>query len=180
VTLGLVSALSERSDAPTTNGAAGVVATSIRALTASRITDVVVRSGLVAAVLVAPLLVWTQVHRTVTSAGLSRTAAAELGAKRAGLDPTVFDRLREVVPPHATYWVGTSRLIRPSATRQAFPLWASGALLPRVAVTRPDSADWVVTWGYDPRRLPVEVTDVRVLDVRAPPRLPVYVGRVVR
>ena len=116
----------------------------------------------------------------MTTAGLSRGAAAELGAERAGLDPTVFDRLSRIVPPDAAYWIDTSRAIRPSTTRQAFPLWASGSLLPRIAVARVDAADWVVTWGYDPRRLRVEVADVHVLAVRAHPRLPVYVARVVR
>jgi hypothetical protein len=142
--------------------------------------DVVVVSSLVAAVLTAPLVAWVEVHRTAKTARLSPTAAAQLGAEDAGLDPTVFDRLSRIVPPHATYWVGTSRLIRPSTRRGAFPLWASGSLLPRIEVARPADADWVVTWGYRPDRLPVAVEDVRVLAVRAPPRLPVYVARVVR
>jgi hypothetical protein len=173
--------VSESSDALTTGARAAVaLAKGTRAWTPSRLVESVVRTGVVAAVLIAPILAWTQVHRTVTTAGLSRGAAAELGAKRAGLDPAVFDRLRRIIPPHATYWIDTSGAIRPSATRQAFPLWASGSLLPRLAVERAGAADWVVTWGYDPRRLRVAVADVHVLDVRSPPRLPVYVARVVR
>ena len=168
-----MSAVSESSDALRTRAGA-------RAWRPSRLAESVVRAGLVAALLIAPILAWTQVHRTVTTAGLSRGAAAELGAERAGLDPTVFDRLRRIVPPHATYWIDTSGAIRSSTTRQAFPLWASGSLLPRIAVARVDAADWVVTWGYDPRRLRVEVADVHVLAVRAHPRLPVYVARVAR
>jgi hypothetical protein len=173
VTLGPVSAVSEPTGALKRGARAG-------AWTPSRLVETVVRSGLVAAVVIAPILAWTQVHRTVTAAGLSRGAAAELGAERAGLDPTVFDRLRRIVPPHARYWIDTSGAVRPSTTRQAFPAWASGSLLPRVAVGSIGAADWVVTWGYDPRRLAVAVADVHVLDVRAPPRLPVYVARVVR
>jgi hypothetical protein len=168
-----VSAVSESSDALRTGAGA-------RAWKPPRLVESVVRAGLVAAVVIAPVLAWTQVHRTVTTAGLSRGAAAELGAERAGLDPSVFDRLSRIIPPHATYWIDASPAIRPSTTRQAFPAWASGSLLPRVAVGKADAADWVVTWGYDPRRLRVEVTDVHVLTVHAPPRLPVYVARVVR
>jgi hypothetical protein len=37
-----------------------------------------------------------------------------------------------------------------------------------------------VTWGYRPDGLPVAVADVRALAVHTPPRLPVYVARVVR
>jgi len=161
-----VSALSEGSAAP-------VATTQEAAVTRRTLVEVVVVAGLVAATLMAPLLGWAALHRTATTARLSRSAADELGAKDAGLDPTVFDR-------RATYWVGASPRIRSSTTRGAFPLWASGSLLPRILVARPQAAGWVVTWGYRPDRLPVEVRDVRVLAVRTPPRLPVYVARVVR
>jgi hypothetical protein len=167
-----VSAVSEGSAAPATIPSAAVARRTL--------VDVVVVSGLVAAVLMAPLVGWVEAHRTAKTARLSPTTAAELGAAEAGLDPTVFDRLSRIVPPHATYWVGTSRRIRPSTRSGAFPLWASGSLLPRIEVAKPQAADWIVTWGYRPDRLPVAVADVRVLPVHAPPRLPVYVARVVR
>jgi hypothetical protein len=170
---GFVSAVSEGSAAP-------VATTREAAVTRRTLVEVVVAAGLVAAVLMAPLVGWAALHRTATTARLSRAAAEELGAKDAGLDPRVFDRLSRIIPPRATYWVGASPRIRSSTTRGAFPLWASGSLLPRILVARPQAAGWVVTWGYRPDRLPVEVRDVRVLAVRTPPRLPVYVARVVR
>jgi hypothetical protein len=142
--------------------------------------DLVVVSGIVAAVLMAPLVGWVEVHRTAKTARLSSTAAAELGAKDAGLDPRVFERLIRIIPPHATYWTDASSLIRPDTTRGAFSLWAWGSLEPRVAVARPEKADWVVTWGYRPERLPVKVDDVRVLAVTPPSKPPVYVARVIR
>jgi hypothetical protein len=150
------------------------------AVTRRTLVDLVVVSGLVAAVLMAPLVGWVEVHRTAKSARLSSTAAAEIGAKDAGLDPRVFDRLGRIIPPHATYWADASPLIRPNTTRGAFSLWAWGSLEPRIAVARPEDADWVVTWGYRPERLPVKVADVRFLAVTTPPKLPVYVARVVR
>jgi hypothetical protein len=167
-----VSAVSERGPA-VRSGRASLTAT-------PRLARGLVEVGLVAAFLMAPLLGWIHVHRTVTSARLSPSAAAALGAKEVGLDSTVFDRLTRIIPPHATYWVGTSPRIRSSVSRQAFPLWASGALLPRVAVARPDEADWVVIWGSSPKRLRVEVRGLRVLAARSTPRLPVYVAQVVR
>jgi hypothetical protein len=142
--------------------------------------DLVVVSGIVAAVLVAPLVGWVEVHRIAETAQLSSSAAADAGARDAGLDPRVFHRLRGIIPPHATYWADASPLIRPDTTRGALSLWAWGSLEPRVAVARADEADWVVTWGYRPERLPVSVSDVRALSVTTPPKLPVYVARVVR
>jgi hypothetical protein len=167
-----VSAVSEGSAAPATIPDAAV--------TRRTLVDVVVVSGLVAAVLTAPLVGWVEVHRTAKTARLSPTAASELGASEAGVDPTVFDRLIRIIPPHATYWIGTSRLIRSSTTRQAFPAWAAGSLLPRIAVARPEHADWIVTWGYRPEGLSVRVDDLHVLSVHAPAGLPVYAARVVR
>jgi hypothetical protein len=136
--------------------------------------------GVAAAILMAPILGWIHVHRTVSSARLSPTAAATLGAKEVGLDPTVFDRLTRIIPPNAAYWIGTSPRIRSSVSRQAFPLWASGALLPRLAVARPADADWIVIWGSSPKRLRVEVRGLRVLRARSTPPLPVYVAQVDR
>jgi hypothetical protein len=150
------------------------------AATRRTLVDLVVAFGVAAAVLTAPLVGWVEVHRTAGTARLSPTAAAELGATDAGLDPRVFDRLSRIIPPHATYWADASPLVRPDTTRGAFSLWAWGALEPRIAVSRPGAADWVVTWGYRPEGLRVKVAGVRALAVATPPRLPVYVARVVR
>jgi hypothetical protein len=150
------------------------------AATRRTLVDLVVVFGVATAVLTAPLVAWVEVHRTAKTAHLSSTAAADLGAKDAGLDPRVFDRLSRIIPPHATYWADASPLVRPDTTRGAFLLWAWGSLEPRVAVSSPGAADWVVTWGYRPERLRVKVAGVRVLAVATPPRLPVYVARVVR
>lgn len=92
----------------------------------------------------------------------------------------MFARIAQIVPTHATYWIDTSGEMGSSTPRQAFPVWASGSLLPRIAVARPEEADWVVIWGYSPRRLPIDVVGLRVLAVRTPPRLPIYVARVAR
>jgi hypothetical protein len=167
-----VSAVSERGPAVRTRRAA--------LAPTPRLVRALVEIGLAASILMAPVIGWIQVHRAVTSARLSPTAAAAVGAKEAGVDPTVFDRLTRIIPAHATYWIDTAPRIRSSVTRQAFPLWASGALLPRLAVSRPQQADWVVLWGYSPERLRIEVRGVRVLRARSPSGLPVYVAQVVR
>jgi hypothetical protein len=168
-----VSALSERSAVP---------APTLRtAPTSSRkLVEAIVAVGCAAAVLIAPLLIWIHVHSTKTSARLGPSAAADVGARDTGLDPTVFARIARIVPAHATYWIDTSSSLGTSTARQAFAVWASGYLLPRIAVAEPHEADWVVIWGYSPRRLPVDVVGLRVLPVRTSPRLPVYVARVAR
>jgi hypothetical protein len=168
-----VSALSERSAVPVERERAG-------GPTLRKLVEALVAVGFTTAVLIAPLLIWIHVRATKTSARLGPRAAAVAGARDAGLDPTVFTRIAQIVPAHATYWIDTSSAIGSSTARQAFPVWASGALLPRIAVAQPGQADWVVTWGYSPRRLPVDVVGVRVLAVRAPPRSSVYVARVAR
>ena len=142
--------------------------------------EALVALGCAAAVLIAPLLVWIHVRSVEASARLGPSAAAELGARDAGLDPAVFARIARIVPAHATYWIDASSTVASSTARQAFPVWASGSLLPRIAVARPEDAEWVVTWGYSPRRLPIAVAGLRMLAVRASPRSPVYVARVAR
>jgi hypothetical protein len=166
-----VAAVSERSVVPATQDAL---------VPPPRLVRAVVVVAVAAAILMAPLLGWIHLHEAVSSARLSPTEAAAVGAREAGLDPTVFDRLVRIIPAHATYWVDLSPRIRTSDVAKTFPLWASGALLPRLAVARPEEADWIVIWGYSPKRLGVEVRGLRVLRVRAALRLPVYVAQVVR
>jgi len=179
-TLRRVSSVSDRSAMPAAGGAGAIRTDARRSIRPKRIVEIVVALNLASAILMAPLLGLIHVHRAIATARLSRTSAMNLGAKEAGLDPTVFDRLSRVIPPDATYWVDTSSMIRPSVTRQAFPLWASGSLLPRVAVAKPAKAEWVVIWGYSPKRRPVETGRLQVVAPRVPPRLPVYVARVIR
>jgi hypothetical protein len=175
-----VTAVSERSVAHAEGGgrfAADRITRDARSA-APRLVRALVGVGLAAAVLMAPLLAWIHLHRTLTSSRLSSSAAAAVGAREAGLDPTVFARLTRIIPPHATYWIDTSGLIRSSVTRQAFPAWASGSLLPRIAVRKPAEADWVVIWGYSPKRLRIEIDGIRVLRTRSAAQAPVYVARV--
>ena len=175
-----MSALSERSAVPLEGECAAGPTLRTAPTSSRRLVEALVAVGCAAAVLIAPLLIWIHVRDTEASARLSPSAAADVGARDAGLDPTVFDRIAQIVPAHATYWIDTSSAMRSSTPRQAFAVWASGALLPRIAVARPDEADWVVIWGYSPRRLPIAVVGLRLLAVRTPPRLPVYVARVAR
>ncbi|HEX6701910.1 MAG TPA: hypothetical protein VF101_14380 [Gaiellaceae bacterium] len=148
-----------------------------RGLGAARIVDAIVGFSLAAAILVAPLLVWVHIDRTVQSARLDANAAAVIGAKQAGLDPTVYERVERIVPPHARYWIDASPLVGGAATRDAFMMWASGALLPRIAVSHPRRGDWIVLWGSSPSRRGLHVVGLHVLPIHARSRLPVYVGR---
>jgi hypothetical protein len=169
-----VSAVSERGPAVRTGRGRDALAPTPRLVRA------LVQAGLAVALLTAPLLGWIHVHKAVTSARLSPAEAAAAGARDAGVDPAVFDRLTRIIPAHATYWVDVAPRLRSSDLVNTVPLWASGALLPRLAVARPEEADWIVTWGYSPKGLGVGVRGVRVLRARTALRLPVYVAQVVR
>jgi hypothetical protein len=175
-----VSALGDRSVVPVEAERAAPPILEMTTSSSRKLVEALVAVGFAAAVLIAPLLIWIHVHSTKASARLSPSAAADVGARDAGLDPTVFSRIAQIVPAHATYWIDTSSALGSSTAGQAFPVWASGSLLPRIAVAEPDEAGWVVIWGYSPRRLPIGVVALRVLPVRTSPRLPVYVARVAR
>ena len=69
----------------------------------------------------------------------------------------MMNAARAIVPPHARYYIQVSK---PHQTG-IFRFWSFTALLPRVAVTSPQDADWVVSWSSDLGKLPVSYAQVR-------------------
>ena len=67
------------------------------------------------------------------------------------------ERAREAIPPDATYYLD----VAPRQGGSAMRFWARGRLLPRIAVTSPEEAEWVVAWREDPRELGVPLAEVR-------------------
>jgi hypothetical protein len=61
----------------------------------------------------------------------------------------VWAGLRSRIPPHDRYYVQTG------SARIRF--WTYTSLLPRIAVTDPRDADWIVSYRHDPRRLGIGI-----------------------
>ena len=110
---------------------------------------------------------------------LSSRDAERIGPEHNELDTSVIDRVAAIIPRDATYAVSFSDRLDPDLA-SVFRLWSLSALLPRIAVTDPSSADWIVSWGVAPRGLGLPVTDVHRLELPRESDPPVYVARVRR
>ena len=105
---------------------------------------------------IAPFVAWRIVEDIRVVADVTRADAEVIGALGNEIDATVFDDFRAAIRAEETYYVDTSKTIDPTRAG-AFRQWSLGALLPRVRVLDPADADWVVTWGLDPRQLGVSL-----------------------
>ena len=66
------------------------------------------------------------------------------------------------------------------ASERAFEEWALGYLLPRVAVTDPAKARWIVTFGVDPRTVGPPIAKTWLLKGPVNGLPPAYLGQVAR
>jgi hypothetical protein len=123
-----------------------------------------------------PFVLWRVVEDIRYTSRLTSQQAEEVGAGRYGIDERVFARVRQLVPPDATYAVEAGPSIG-ERTRVALPFWAAFTLAPRVRVEDPRRAEWIVTWGLPPERLGVNTADETVIVTAARPFW--YVARVV-
>jgi hypothetical protein len=84
--------------------------------------------------------------------------AAELaGGAGRGFPVAGVDRAKPVIPEDATYYLDVAR--RRGGSAMVF--WSRGWLLPRIEVTKPEEADWILSWRRDPHDLGVSLGDVR-------------------
>lgn len=112
-----------------------------------------VAASLGLAVAVAPFSAWRIVQDFRYTSRIDPFVAERIGAYENFLDATLFDDLIRRIPPGDRYYVRVSPAIEPDRASHAFRVWALTALLPRRAVTNPGSADWIVTWGVEPRSI---------------------------
>ena len=110
----------------------------------------------------APFTTWRVVEDIAYTSGLSRAEAEGAGASYNSVDPLVFEKLRRSVPAADTYYIEAAAGIQPPA-RDAFLEWSATVLLPRLPVTDPERADWIVAWGVHPSAVDVDVAEVRIL-----------------
>jgi hypothetical protein len=109
--------------------------------------------------------------------GYSPFRAERVGPESYGLDTTVVDRIGQRIPPHATYAIVSSRSA-PPVVAEVFRIWALAFLLPRVAVSDPASADWIVSLGAPPRSFGVRARAVEAVPWSHGRKLTAWVGEV--
>ncbi len=144
-------------------------------------------AGLVALVLVlmvgsttaaAPFISWRIVEDIRYTSRLAAEQAEQIGADTRSLDQEVFERLRAVIPPTATYAVVSPPTLEPGPRRELMS-WAGYTLLPRIRVDDPRRADWIIGWGVHPRELALRTRVVWTLRKRdGPPPRVYYAARV--
>ena len=115
------------------------------------------------AVASAPSTAWRISEDVRYTSGISRSVAERIGAYENFLDATIFDDVVHRLPPDATYHVRVARSVPKPLARASFRGWALTALLPRRAVVDPAEADWILSWGVDPRTLGVATREVEML-----------------
>ena len=122
--------------------------------------------ALALAVAVAPFSAWRIVQDFRYTSRIAEPVAERIGAYENYLDGSAFDDLARLIPPGDRYYVRVAREIEPESAAHAFRVWGLTALLPRRAATNPANADWIVTWGVDPRYVRLGVG--RVWRIREP------------
>lgn len=100
---------------------------------------------------------------------VSAYKAERLGPSGRGFRVGIVDDMAAVVPPHDTFYIEAR-----GPGSAALRFWAYDWLLPRLAVTSPADADWVLVWHSDPRRVGVRFSSLRPLGPRT------WLGRVGR
>jgi hypothetical protein len=146
-----------------------------RAQAAGAVVAALVASSLV----VAPVTAWGIASDFRVSRRMDQRLATRIGAEQNHVDTSLTDRVAAVVPESDTYALVISNRVG-AGRAGVFQSWTLSALLPRVAVMDPGSADWIVSWGVAPPRLRVPVVDVHVFRTSRDAGNPVYVARVAR
>lgn len=107
---------------------------------------------------VAPVLSWRIVQDLRYTTRIPEHIAERIGAYESGLDGSVFDQAAALMPADARYYVDGE-----GSDTDTFEAWSRTALLPRIAVSDPRSAEWIFTMGLSPARLGVELVSLRLM-----------------
>ena len=126
-----------------------------------------------------PYVAWRFVEDLRVTTKLDAYEATAAGPIQAYLPGYLVDGARRRIPPGATFATAVSPRIPWQPARAAFPSLAMQALFPRISVADPRAADYIVSWGVEPRRL-AAVSKTWVVRPRAGRYAAVYVGRVRR
>jgi hypothetical protein len=126
----------------------------------------------------APFLAWRIVDDLRYTTQLTAYDRSVAGPVQAYLQPYLLDRVPSLIPVGDTYATAVGPSVPYYAARKAFAALALQTLFPRIS-TRPDRAEWIVSWGVSPSAvMPVS----RVVVARPASKLypALYVGKVRR
>lgn len=123
-----------------------------------------------------PFTLWSTVSDIRAAHGYSRFEAARVGPEDNGIDTTVVDRIAKRIPRHSTFVLRFAPGVEP-AISSVFRVWSLTALLPRVALSDAQTADWIITFGASPRQLGLDASAVRKIRSSRNPHLSAWVGR---
>lgn len=105
----------------------------------------------------APYVTWRFVTDIRYTSKIDSWLAPRYGVSEHGVHPELFDNAAALIPPGATYYLAPAPDL-PSRMRSAFIAWSLGYLLPRIAVSDPADADWILTLGVDPATVGPELS----------------------
>jgi hypothetical protein len=97
----------------------------------------------------APYVTWRIVEDVRYTSDLDPWLSSRYGVSVFHVHPAIFDAAASHMPPSARYYLAVAPGVD-STTSGAFEQWAAGWLLPRVAVSSPKQARWILTLGVDP------------------------------
>lgn len=124
----------------------------------------------------APFIVWRVFEDIRETAPVTPDHARFVGAETKLIDGELVERLAELIPRDATYYVA----VAPDAyveIRESLAHWAGYALVPRRQTSSPRGAEWIVTWGATPEQLGLHARDPQLVGRnRLVEREPVYVA----
>jgi len=126
-----------------------------------------------------PFVAWRIVEDIRYTSGIDSWLRPRYGVSVFRVHPEIFDNAKARIPPGDTYYLDPSDKVE-YTSRSAFRLWALGYLLPRVAVSNPEEADWIVTLGVDPRTVGPPVSKVWLLKEPVNGLPAAYLGKVQR
>jgi len=124
-----------------------------------------------------PFFAWRVAKAIDFTAGLDANYRDGAGPIQAFVQPYLLDGVKPLLPRDATYYAVASPSLR-KAQRDAFGPLALLTFFPRISVARPGDADWIVTWGVDPRTLGTPLRSSRVVRPAQGPFPAVYLARV--
>ncbi|MGZ4353416.1 MAG: hypothetical protein ACXVZ4_07715 [Gaiellaceae bacterium] len=122
----------------------------------------------------APWLVWRFAEDLRTTTRYDSYERANAGPIQAFLPGYLVDGARSLIPPTASWATAVGPSDADPIAQKTFPALALVALFPRVSAP-PSSADWIIGWGVDPRRV-ARVGRVAVAHPRQGPLPPVLVA----
>ncbi len=102
-------------------------------------------------------MTWRIIEDVRYTSSLNSWIATRYGVSVFRVHPAIFDTAASHMPPTARYYLAVSPKVD-TTRQQAFEQWAAGWLLPRVAVSSPAKAEWILTLGVDPSTVGAPLT----------------------